>query len=595
MSLQRIQLHVIDSWEEACKFISWAATRDAQGSVGVDTETTGLNRQTDRPRTIQVGGREHGWCIPVEGPNGFTGIFSEFVRSYTGQYIMHNAVIDRLMLEKIGIRLPKHRIGDTRVMSHILEPDKHTALKEQAARHVDKGAAEASHRLDKALGTGEDGYTWATIPLDFGPYWQYAGLDTILTIHLYDHHWPLVQGEAPKSYDLEMAAQWITAAMTVKGARVDVPYARKAKDELAEIVTSLRYEIESDYDFSPGSNKKIIAYLQSDGINFEKKTKGGALSLDAEVLASIDHPLANQVLRYRKAQKLVSTYLEHFCTETDADSRIHPTINNLGARTGRMSMSKPNMQNLPRVSEGDSDSLYVRNSIVSSPGHTLVLCDFSQIEMRILASYSKCAQMINAFKSPEDFFVTLAQQIFKDSAIDKGDSRRRLVKNGCYARIYGAGPGKFARTARVTAQASHDFFSRFNLYYPEVDKFVRAIESTAWKRFRSEKQAYARSLITRRRFVADPGRIYALLNYLIQGCAAEILKLKLVELDAIGLGKYMILPVHDEIIMDVPDDEVSSVIDSLHDIMHDDSILDVPITATVATGRRWGTKSEIAW
>ncbi len=590
-NLDNVKLHLVDDFETASNLMSWLGTRDADGTIGVDTETTGLVTGVDKVRLVQVGGREHGWAIPWVRWNG---LFDEIVKKYQGRFIMHNAKFDYGMLTNQGetsVCIPTHRIDDTMVMSHILEPHMSKGLKQQAGRHVDSLAAGAQTLLDHAIGN-RGGWSWETIPIDYGPYWQYAALDTVLTSHLYDHHKPLVDSIAPKSYQLELAVTWVIYAMERYGAHIDISYANEHHQKFLDYVETAGTWIESSYGVKPGSNAAIIKILQANGIEFDKRTASGAIALDKEVLGDIEHPLAQTVLNRRQYQKIARTYLRHFIDEVDRDDCIHPSINSLGARTGRMSMQNPNLQNLPRASERNKAANIVRKCITARTGNTLLMSDFSQVEMRLLAHMSHCTPMIEAFKSDGDFFVNLASQIFNDPNITKKDPRRQITKNAGYATIYGAGVTKFAKTAGVPVSEARAFFIRWNELYPEVKIFQDGVSNEAWDHQKTMGIPYVSSPLTGRRHVGDSNKVYALVNFLIQGTAAETFKTKLLQLAALGLDKYMVVPVHDEIILDVPKNEARDVVHQIQSVMNDDTMYDVPITATVAFGERWGNKQD---
>jgi DNA polymerase I len=587
--MRQVELHLVDSFDEAWEFMHWLEGMDR---VAVDTETTGLVRGTDRVRMVQVGGCDAGWAIPWER---WSGLFVDMINKFLGRSInridMHNAKFDTGMLAHMGVQVPRDRIDDTMVMSHILEPNLSSGLKQQARRFVDDAAASAQVSLDVAI-NGRGGWTWATVPLDYGPYWQYAALDTVLTARLREHHWPLMQPYL-KAYDLEMAYTWLSERMENHGMRVDQPYARARKVIFDEFVERAAAWVQQHYGVSAGSNQAIIAILQQAGYSFSKLTESGALALDKEVLGGIDHPLATTVLQRRQLQKMSSTYLQHFIEDADADGYIHPDIRTLGARTSRSSISRPSLQNLPTKSEANRAAESVRDCVIASEGNRLMFCDFDQIEMRLLAHLSGDRGLRQAFLDPGDFFVNLGVQIFDDPGFQKKDPRRRLVKNGTYAKVYGAGIAKMARTLGVPEGVMRFVMGALDTRYPGINSFSRAVESKAWERQKTEGTPYALSSLTGRRHVADHNKVYALLNYLIQGTAAEALKMKALELDAAGLGDYLVIPVHDEVVLDVPAAEVDDAAETLRRTMNDDQMFSVPISASVAVGDRWGKKEDM--
>lgn len=593
MPLPDVSLHLVDSFDEAWEFSQWLEGRDW---IACDTETTGLVIGQDRVRLIQVGGLDAGWAIPLERWGGLFEdlIIKRFCADVTHKVYMHNAKFDAGMLNHHGMFVPRGLIHDTRVMSHILEPHMSTALKNQAARHVDTDAAAGQQGLDRTM--KQAGWTWETVPVDFAPYWSYAALDTVLTAHLAMRHEPLVALDAPAAYELENAYTWVAERMERNGAYVDTDYARDKYDSFTRFVDEAERWVTDHYGVKPGSNAAIIRILQEAGFEFTKPTASGALALDKEVLGGIDHPLAQTVLQRRQLQKLAATYLLHFLTEVDEQSLIHPSINTLGARTSRVSMERPNLQNLPRRSDGNQAAITVRNCFRSryhASGGRLLMCDFDQIEMRGMAILSNDPGLIGAFHSEDDFFINLARMIFNDPTLsDKKDPRRQITKNAGYAGIYGAGVAKSARTAGVAEDQMRAVRTRWDQLYPGTRGLMKTIEQLAWQRQRDEGAPYVRCPLTGRRHVADRNKVYTLVNYLIQGWAAALFKQKQLALDAAGLGEYMVVPVHDEIVLDCPADVVDDAVNVLLKTMNDPGTFSVPVSASVSHGERWGEKTD---
>lgn len=593
MSLDHVQVTLVDSIDDAWEFTRWLSTKT---EVAFDTETSGLDVENDRVRLVQYGDADRAWVIPFER---WSGLVHDVTRRYEGTYDMWNAPYDVGICRSNGVQLPIERVTDGRLMLHVLESTGSLALKNYTKREVDPRADAGQRQLDEAL-NGRGGWTWGTIPYDYEPYWFYAGLDTILTARAKAKLWPRVQAEAPRSYELEMAVAWVAARMQRNGVRVDREYTRQFRDSLLQFIDEAGRWCEQHYRVSPGSDAKVAEALVAAGVELVKRTpKGDRYSLDKFVLAGIDHPLAQTVLARRQSVKLVSTYLDHFLELSALDERIHPSINTVGGvgkspyesggssgvRTGRMSMNNPNLQNVPtRTKEGKR----VRRCFIASEGHTWVKCDADQIEMRLLAHLASEPRMIEAFTSEGDFFVNMARDLFADPDFQKSDPRRQMIKNGGYSKIYGAGPQKFAVTAGVDVDEATAFMQRFDTLYPGVPSWIRSVERLAQQRLESEGVPYVRSPLTGRKHVADAGRLYALVNYLIQGTAGEILKLKLVEADQAGLTEFMTLPVHDEIDSDVPNDRLDDFVTTLRDVVNDDSLLRVPLTWSTETGTNWG-------
>lgn len=586
MSLDDVDLHLIESMGDVIEFHAWLNERD-RPVLAFDTETTGLSKRHDRVRLVQVGDETTGWAMDW---SRWSGVFADVVRIHPGEWTGHNSPFDWTFTSRAGVQLDRRRIHNTRPMAHIIDPLRSTALKKQAAHYVDPRAGNAQTELDEALGKN-GGWTWETIPTDFVPYWSYAALDTVLSKQLFDHHYPIIQEHTAKAYEIERGVEWVTNAMELYGVHIDVPYAQESRVKFDTYCREVEEWCWSEYRVKPGSNAKVVQVLAEAGFHFDKATKSGAVSLDEEVLLGIDHPLARQVLQRRKLQKLSSTYLSHYVDEADANGLIYPSINTLGARTSRMSMSEPNLQNLPKKILNNPPARVVRNSVTARPGHTLLFCDFSQIEMRILAWLSQDPALMGAFLVEEDFFVTLAKQVFLDDTITKSHYLRDRVKNVGYAKIYGAGASKIAQTGGIPIEQAQEAFRGWDQTFTQVKAFQDGVYRGAMETKRATGRGYAQCPLTGRLHPADPGKEYALVNYLIQGAAAALFKMKLLELDTAGVGAWMVAPVHDEIFLDVPNEDVEDAVNVLHKVMNDAEIIaPVPVTAEVSYGQRWGEK-----
>jgi DNA polymerase-1 len=585
--LSNVRLHLIEGRDDVSRFYDWLDEGPlTHGIMAVDTESTGLWwREGERTRLVQIGDTEQGWAIPWDR---WSGLFEDAVEQFKGTMFMHNALFDLPFLRHMGVTLDHTRVGDTMIMCQILEPHKSAGLKPASSRHIDPAAGAAQKELEEAIRK----LGWEGVPIKFGPYWQYAALDPVLTARLARKLLPLIEKYgATAAYDVENAVMWVLDRMMMKGVAVDIAQAQHYMDKFREYCDQAKQWCEREYGVSPGSNAKVVEKLQEFGYTFDQFTAAGGVKLDKEVLGDIDHPLAQTVLKRRQYDKLASTYLKYYI-EHNHDGRIHPQIRSMGARTGRMSMANPNFQNLPRVAEANRAASAIRDCIVPSAGNVQIFCDFSQIETRLLAHLSRDPGLIAAFHQPEDFFVTLARQVFSDSTIGKKDVRRNAIKTWVYAKIYGAGMEKLARTLNMDFAAMQQFDRSISDKFPGIRQFQNEVQATARANFADSGEPFITCPLSGRRHVADRGKEYALVNYLIQGMAAFFFKTKLLELDAAGLGDYMILPVHDEIILDCPVEKAPWVVEILTSVMNDATTFSVPIQAEVSFGYRWGSKMD---
>lgn len=589
MSLDDVQVHLVDSFEEAQACVKWLEA--GTDPLAVDTETHGLRPHHDPVRLLQVGDDRTAWVFPIELPRSWGGFVVELLERLKlrrRRVICHNLKFDQRMIRRwLRHEFDLTQLDDTMLMSRVLEPTRSAALKRLAGTLVDPRAASMDATLHEAMKTS--GYGWGDVPIDFSYYWFYAGVDCILTRRVYDQLAPRIEAECPQAYQLELVAANVCGHMEDHGVKIDVHRAKTKHDELMTYVDDVGKWCQSEYGVNPGQNAKVIEVLQDAGHTFTTLTRGGSLALDKEVLSAVDHPLAHAVLSRRQAQKVARTYLRHFAEEVDGDDRLHPSINTCEARTGRMSMSEPNFQNLPRTRGTSPFADIVRSCVVPEEGNVLFMCDFAQIEWRIFASLTQDPELIAAFEA-DDFFAEMTRQIFNDPSITKDDPRRQIVKNAMYARIFGAGTAKFAWTAGITEEDAKQFTAMLDLKYPAIRRLQQSFDAQGRHHYETEGIAYLTGPLFGRRFVLDDDAIYKLVNYTIQGTAAEVMKLKLIQLAQAGLERYLVIPVHDEVMVEAPREDAVEIGAAIHDVMNDDSMFAVPLTAEMSVGLRWSEK-----
>jgi DNA polymerase I len=575
--LDDVRLHLVDDMATAMELKRWLGER-RETPIGLDTETGGLNPHTCSLRLVQVGDLHQGWAIPFPM---WGGLVQEILREYTGPWVMHNRPFDtRFLHVHTGWNIPWHRIDDTMTMMPLVNPVESKALKPFSARHIDPSATLGQDLLDE--GMAKYGWTWATVPYDFPPYWLYSALDPVLTVHNHQYLKPQVEASYAEPYDLEMGVNRIYTEMMLVGMKIDVPYIEAELTRLTQFTTQAREWMLTAHGLtSPMAGDQIVDIMANRyGHTFTKFTKGGKPSADKDQLTLIKNwspytdarQLAEYILAARHAEKLTGSYLSNFLEMRDADDVIHATINAMAARTGRSSVSDPSLQNLPR------DDKVVRGSYVPRPGNALLTVDLDQIEARITAHFSADPGLIAAFLDAEangtDFFCEIASQIFREP-IDKSDPRRSRTKNVTYGKIYNSGLDTMAETAGVPVAQMRPVRDAFERLYPGIkalnDMIIREARASAVPCVYTP---------TGRRLVADADRYYTqLLNAKVQGTAAEYLKRCVIELDSAGLGEYLRLTVHDEVIAEAPVDIADDVCREISEIMSNRTDYLVPITA----------------
>jgi DNA polymerase-1 len=325
-----------------------------------------------------------------------------------------------------------------------------------------------------------------------------------------------------------------------------------------------------------------------------KRTKTGP-STDADVLeqlAELGHELPSLILAYRELQKLKSTYIDALPLEVNPVSgRIHTTFNQAGAATGRLSSSNPNLQNIPvRTARGEA----IRRGFVPSPGRLLLVADYSQIELRIMAHLSGDAAFIQAFREGGDIHRQTAALTFRVPLEQVAPAQRAAAKTINFATIYGQGPFALSRQLGITQDEARQFitqyFERFSGVRAYLDRQVQL----------AREQGYVETIMGRRRYIPEIReknfnmRSYGernAQNSPLQGSAADLIKLAMLRIHARmaaeGLASRMLLQVHDELVFDVPPAEVEVMRGLVKAEMEQVMDLAVPLVADVGVGPNW--------
>jgi DNA polymerase-1 len=539
-----------------------------------------------------------GWAIPWDA---WKGVFYQGMKGYDGPVICHNIAFEaRWFAVQSEWELPWHQAHDTMIMAHLMDPLGSGALKRLAALHIDNRSVALQGTLDSSL--AENGWTWGTVPVNFEPYWAYGALDTVLTTRLWEKFYPThFAPGAPYSipYELEMATRRICTRMEVNGARVDLDYSQKKFDELAEYSASVKKWVSDNYKgASSGSNIQLVRVFEDQlGENITATTPSGQKSMTKEQLQLFTRDgspeaqqLADLILKQRKADKLATSYFSNFIND-NVNGYVHPSIRTLGARTGRMSITDPALQTLP-----SGDATVRRAFIPKDDEHFIISSDLDQVEFRLTANLSQDPDLIRLFHEADatggDVFTSIMRDVYADQTLEKSDARRKLIKGVVYGKLYGAGVDKMALTAKVATEQMKAVVDAFDASYPGVKQLQMQIENAGTERLRNEGQGYVKTR-TGRRLPCDDDRVYSLTNYLIQSTAAEIFKQNLVKLDQADLTEHLIVPVHDEIVLQAHRDELRDVMETVKECMTTRDGWDIPLTAG-ADGpfRNWGEKYE---
>jgi len=405
------------------------------------------------------------------------------------------------------------------------------------------------------------------------------------------------QGMADLYRTIENPLVLVLAKMEHVGIGVDVDELRALGTRLADEVQTLQAqlrEVAGRDDLNLNSPKQLREVLYDErGLAPGKKTKTG-YSTDAATLEKIKDQwpeFLEPLMRYREVEKLRSTYGEGLLAEVGADGRIHATFNQTVARTGRLSSDQPNLHNIPvRTDEGRQ----FRKAFVPAPGTTLLVADYNQIELRCIAHLAQDPGLIGAFTGGEDIHNATAARVFAVEPTDVSVEQRSKAKMVSYGLAYGMEAYGLGQRLNIPTDEAAVILDAYFVAFPNVKQYM---DSTV---IEARERGYTETLFGRRRPIPElmnsnfrvrqAGERQAM-NAGIQGLAADIFKVALVHIDeALVAGEYdsrVVLQVHDEVIVEVPDDEHDVVGDLVVGLMSDAADLDVPLEVNVSWGDTW--------
>lgn len=403
-------------------------------------------------------------------------------------------------------------------------------------------------------------------------------------------------GLAELMRDVEQPLIPVLADMERHGVRIDFAAFKSFLDEVSAEVEqrTARLQELAGVPFNVRSSQQLAQILfERLGLKPAGKTPGGALSTANEALERLvdQHPLVAEVLAFRTVEKLRSTYLEPLPRLADATGRLHTRFNQLATATGRLSSSGPNLQNIPiRGPQGTR----MRACFTAEEGKLLVAADYSQVELRVLAHFSQDPALVEAFLHDEDIHSRTAALLFEKDAAQITPDERRGAKTINFGLIYGMGPQKLARELSITTNQAKEFIARYfeklgtlKAYYETLveDAQLRGFVTTLAGRRRLLPELFSRN-----QQVAAQARRQAV-NTVIQGSAADVIKLAMLRTHAdktlAALDARLILQVHDELLLEVPEAGAREAAEVLRGIMQGVVSLRVPLKVDLGIGRTW--------
>ncbi|MFD4608311.1 DNA polymerase [Streptomyces sp. NPDC058440] len=551
---QTVRINVAQTTWDLDKFIDFV---EANPILGYDTETTGLDWWNSdrgfRIRLAQFGNGIESWVLPVEVNPQFKAAAIWALRK-AERLIAHNGTYDQHVSERtLGVTLEElaPKMLDTKIFAHLVDPRQvkeggpGLKLEELVKFYIDARAAEEVKGSMTAIAKRykvKKAEIWPIVDTWDEEYLLYAGTDPIWAYRLLHILMPKVPARSKRKglIGWEHRLAHVTAQMERTGYLVDEAYVLKRIVELkAEEEKWVR--VANQWVENVNSNQQLIEVFQRLGFKLTKKTAKGNLAMDAEVLDSIDHPLAEAVKKATKAAKWRKTWFEAALNGRDSEGRVHASINSLLARTARMSISGSiAAQTFPA---GDG---YVRHAFLAEEGHVSVSIDFGNMELRVMAAASGDPVMLKAFYADEDLHNITAIAAFGPMKPGQTKHEKRSAGKGT----------NFAIGFGGTWRAVTDGFG-----VPEGDarRAVDAFWSTylGVAEFSEKLKAEARRTgyiytATDRRLPVDRRRLYSALNYYIQSSARDITARAILNLHAAGFTPWMRLPVHDELVFSFP-------------------------------------------
>ncbi len=575
--------------------------------IAFDTETTSTDPLTAELVGISLAVKPgEAFYIPLGHKTGSSQLeISEVIEALrpiftdpSKELVGHNLKFDGHLLANYGLVIPRYTF-DTMIAEWLVDPASHSlGLKEMADRYLN---IEMTH-IEELIGKGKNQVNMSAVSVEKAA--PYASADAEVTLQLR----PVLteklkaQQEVDLLNEIEMPLIAVLAEMERIGIAVNKPFFSKMSAELSSRLN----EIESlvidtvGYNFNLNStqqlSKALFETLKLSPPDRRFKTASGFYSTSAEVLEQIrhEHDIIDWLLEYRELSKLKSTYVDTLPLQINPNTnRIHTTFNQIGSVTGRLASANPNLQNIPTRTE---IGRLVRQAFVADPGNLLLAVDYSQIELRIVAHMSGDDSMLAAFRAGQDIHAATAAAVFGIPIEQVTKDQRRQAKAINFGLIYGMSAFGLSNATDMTLAESENFVKTYFQQFPGVKDYLDGI------RLLAARQGYVETLLGRRRYfpnLQNPKNVNLknreereAINAPIQGTAADIIKISMINmmprLKAEGLQARMLLQVHDELIFELPEDELTKTASVVQDLMENAFSISIPLETDARYGNNWG-------
>lgn len=508
-------------------------------------------------------------------------LFSKF------KIVGHNLKFDLKVLKSTLDLIDLPFFSDTVILAWLIDSSKKFALEDLAFSLLDEYKMVSFKEAIKGL----DNFS----QLDLENASKYAAEDAVITLILYNiFNEYILENESDliNHTELEFDFLRVLARMETKGVKIDIDSLKEFKIRVDSEIVQLQdeiYELAGE-TFNINSTQQLAMVLfERLNLPTQKKTKTG-FSTDESVLNELKelHPIINKLLKYRELAKLKSTYTDPIIdlANKDKNHRIYTNFSQVGTTTGRLSSSEPNLQNIPARSDLGKE---IRRAFIAKENHKLIGADYSQIELRLLAHFSKDPTLIDAFKNGMDIHLETAKKLFGE---DEAKAKRNLAKSVNFGLLYGMGQRKLADDTGITTAEAKEIIKNYFDSFPTVKSYLDSIKDEA------KKLGFVATLLGRKRrfdFANATGQYIAAyereaVNTRFQGSAADLIKIAMVRLDKKFRNNEkisMLLQIHDELIFEVHDSYINEAKEIIFNEMINAYKLDINLDVSVSVGENW--------
>jgi DNA polymerase I len=573
-----------------------------KNEIAIDTEATGRNPLTDSLVGISICNRkDKAFYIPVAHSSSLVKTGEQIGVKYTVRALLpvlkdaliskigHNLKYDLMLLEQNGVPF-SGELFDTMIAAYLLNPNKaNHSLDEVAFEYLSRKKKSFAEIVKKRA-------SFAEVPIEEAT--SYAAEDAALSYELKDLLFNKLEenGLSKIYFDIEMPLIEVLIDMEKSGIKIDPALLNSLSREMSTEIDSIQKRIFflAGEEFNINSPKQLSTVLfHSLGLSPSKKTKTG-FSTGMEVLEELAgiHELPREVLNYRSLTKLRSTYLDTLPSMINQQTgRLHTSFNQTVTATGRLSSSEPNLQNIPVRGEWGTR---IRKAFITEPGNLLLSADYSQVELRILAHISADKGLIDAFNMDIDVHTRTASELYGVSLDKVTSEMRRTAKTVNFGVIYGISAFGLSEALNIDRRDAEKYIRQYFDRHPGVRDYIKNILAGA------KEKGYVKTLFGRKRPVPElnshnkniqqQGERLAV-NSPIQGTAADIIKIAMIHISENlrnqKLNARMILQVHDELLFEVPEPELKTVLEIVRNNMENVVMLSVPIKVDIGYGKNW--------